>query len=122
MINYDVHRGVSVKNDRMGSTLTLTDADADDSGNYTCSPYNVRPSSVVVHVLSKGNSAEAVQNKDKNNGKNLQLKDNDNAPPSAAVQSNGCGGGRSSFERLAALLAAVTMSLAVVVNSRCDTM
>ena len=62
MINYDSDRGVSVKNDNEGSTLLLENASAvADSGNYTCSPYNIRPSWVVVHVLGKGNSAAAVQ-------------------------------------------------------------
>ena len=62
MINYDSDRGVSVKNDAEGSTLILENASGvADSGNYTCSPYNIRPSWVVVHVLSKGNSAAAVQ-------------------------------------------------------------
>ena len=62
MINYDSDRGVSVKNDDEGSTLILENASAvADPGNYTCSPYNIRPSWVVVHVLSKGNSAAAVQ-------------------------------------------------------------
>ena len=62
MINYDTDRGVSVTNDAEGSTLTVENASAAaDSGNYTCSPYNIRPSWVVVHVLSKGNSAAAVQ-------------------------------------------------------------
>ena len=76
MINYDSDRGVVVSNDKMGSTLTLKRALVGDSGNYTCSPYNIRPSSVTVHVLSEGNSAAAVQN-------------GENPPPSAAVQSNG---------------------------------
>ena len=62
MINYDSDRGVSVKNDDEGSTLILENASAvADPGNYTCSPYNIRPSWVIVHVLSKGNSAAAVQ-------------------------------------------------------------
>ena len=75
MINYDKERGVEVSNDDLGSTLTLKRALVKDSGNYTCSPYNIKPSSVTVHVLSEGNSAAAVQNGE--------------TPPSAAVQSSG---------------------------------
>ena len=77
MINYDSDRGVSVTNDHTSSSLTLTNASTKDSGNYTCSPYSIRPSSVLVHVLSEGKSAAAVQT------------DGENSPPSAAVQSNG---------------------------------
>ena len=61
MINYDLDRGVTVTDDKDGSTLTLENAAATDSGNYSCSPYNIRPSWVVVHVLIEGNSAAAVQ-------------------------------------------------------------
>ena len=67
MINYDKERGIKVTKDSTGSTLTLSSAHSEDSGNYTCSPYNIRAASVLVHVLSEGNSAAAVQNEqDKN--------------------------------------------------------
>ena len=67
MINYDKERGIKVTKDSSGSTLTLNSAHSQDSGNYTCSPYNIRAASVLVHVLSEGNSAAAVQNEqDKN--------------------------------------------------------
>jgi len=59
MINYDTHRQVRVSKDRGGSILTLVKATDDDSGNYTCSPYNVRPDSVSVHVLKETGPAEA---------------------------------------------------------------
>ena len=61
MINYDSDRGVTVTDDKDGSTLTLENAVATDSGNYSCSPYNIRPSWVVVHVLTESNSAAAIQ-------------------------------------------------------------
>ena len=66
MINYDKHRLVMVTKDRTGSTLTIKNASSEtDSGNYTCSPDKVRPASVMVHVLRKGNSAAAVQNNER---------------------------------------------------------
>ena len=66
MINYDNHRLVMVTKDRTGSTLTIQNASSEtDSGNYTCSPDKVRPASVTVHVLRRGNSAAAVQNNER---------------------------------------------------------
>ena len=53
MINYDTHRLVQVTKNRASSVLTLVNASLADSGNYTCSPYNVRPDSVSVHVLNQ---------------------------------------------------------------------
>jgi hypothetical protein len=98
MINYDADRGVRVANDQIGSTLTLENARADaDSGNYTCSPYNIRPSSVIVHVLGEGNSAAAVQNSNDGSEPLSALPGVSGVagsggaarqPPSAAVQSN----------------------------------
>ena len=87
MINYDADRGISVSSDENGSTLTLTSASTSDSGNYTCSPYNIRPSSVMVHVLSSGEAVEQTGNKvvevrEKSGGRSSN-------PPSAAVHSNG---------------------------------
>ena len=92
MINYDSERGVSVTKDSSGSTLSLTVARTEDSGNYTCTPYNIRPASVLVHVLSRGNSAAAVQNEQDQNDKPVIRSNNNNgpaSPPSAAVQSSG---------------------------------
>ena len=85
MINYDSERGVSVTKDSSGSTLSLKIARTEDSGNYTCSPYNIRPASVLVHVLSEGNSAAAVQNEQDQISKSAERI---NSPPSAAVQSS----------------------------------
>ena len=94
MINYDSDRGVSVTKDSSGSTLSLTVARTEDSGNYTCTPYNIRPASVLVHVLSRGNSAAAVQNEQDQNVIKPVIRNNKNnngpaSPPSAAVQSSG---------------------------------
>ena len=99
MINYDTERGIKVTKDSSGSTLTLNSAHSEDSGNYTCSPYNIRPASVLVHVLSEGNSAAAVQNEDKNkmatdsvglNERPAQAASvTERTPPSAAVHSGG---------------------------------
>ena len=94
MINYDVDRGVTVSEEKMGSSLTLAHATPTDSGNYTCSPYNVRPSSVTVHVLSQGNSAAAVQNGKDSGATKIVSTDGKSSsaggdtPPSAAVQSS----------------------------------
>ena len=102
MINYDTERGIKVTKDSSGSTLTLNSAHSDDSGNYTCSPYNIRPASVLVHVLSEGNSAAAVQNEGQQQDKNKMATDSglnerpaqaasvtERTPPSAAVHSGG---------------------------------
>lgn len=82
MINYDSERGITVTKDGTGSTMTLSHAEPGDSGNYTCSPYNIRAASVMVHVLSEGNSAAAVQNNESEKTKQNQQ------PPSAAVHSS----------------------------------
>ena len=97
MINYDQERGIQVTKDSKGSTLTLSSAHREDSGNYTCSPYNIRAASVLVHVLSEGNSAAAVQNEqDKNQMSQNQQQQSraahaasatERTPPSAAVHS-----------------------------------
>ena len=62
MINYDTDRGVIVTEDKTGSTMSLKNASSGDSGNYTCVPYNIRAASVLVHVLSEGNSAAQLSN------------------------------------------------------------
>ena len=64
MINYDTHRLVQVTKDRSSSVLTLVNASDSDSGNYTCSPYNVRPDSVSVHVLKETEGPAATVHKD----------------------------------------------------------
>ena len=96
MINYDKERGIKVTKDSTGSTLTLSSAHSEDSGNYTCSPYNIRAASVLVHVLSEGNSAAAVQNEQDKDSKMSQNKKarkagssavTERTPPSAAVHS-----------------------------------
>ena len=104
MINYDSDRGVSVKNDNFGSTLSIANATPAASGNYTCSPYNIRPSHVIVHVLNEGNSAEAVQN--------VKGEESEGSPPpSAAVQSNA---GHKNMWTLSLVL--VVMSVALVIS------
>ena len=61
MINYDKHRLVMVTKDRTGSTLTIQNASSEtDSGNYTCSPHNLRPDMVAVHILG-GNSESGLK-------------------------------------------------------------
>lgn len=109
MINYDKHRLVMVTKDRTGSTLTIQNASSEtDSGNYTCSPDKVKPASVTVHVLRRGNSAAAVQNNERSSSSirmgsgsmepsvegddnskthSIRQKNTQNALPSAAVQS-----------------------------------
>lgn len=111
MINYDSYRGVSVTKDVSGSTLTLNSATQADSGNYTCSPYNIRPSSVMVHVLSEGNSAAAVQNSDNSKSSidgSTSTKGSSSsdraAPPSAAVQSSSASAYRLTSQQLLSTL------------------
>ncbi|KAI4466554.1 defective proboscis extension response dpr -related [Holotrichia oblita] len=50
MINYD--EGVKVTMDRTSSVLLVPETDKSHNGNYTCSPSNVVPSSINVHVLN----------------------------------------------------------------------
>ena len=107
MINYDTDRGIKVTKDGTSSTLTLNRAGTIDSGNYTCSPYNIRAASVLVHVLSEGNSAAAVQNnnnqettKTKNIKDNNKSGNNNQAPPSAAVHSSSAMGASVSVKQV----------------------
>ena len=59
MVNHDVNFHVTFGADY--STLAVLAAGRVDSGNYTCSPHNLAPASVVVHVLAEGsNSAAAI--------------------------------------------------------------
>lgn len=50
MINYDP--GVIVKKAKSSSVLQLEEADKTHNGNYTCSPSNAVPGSIIVHVLN----------------------------------------------------------------------
>ena len=119
MINYDTGRGVTVKNDRTGSTLVIGRAvSPSDGGNYTCSPYNVRPSSVVVHVVGadtdKGKGGEeggGGAGGPADQAVHTGGKAND-TPPSAAVQSNRAG------ERVSGERPLVMAVLVVVVAGR----
>ena len=52
MINYEGAPGVKVMSDAASSTLIIERAQSVHSGNYSCVPYNVNPSSVVVHILN----------------------------------------------------------------------
>ena len=51
MINYEGALGVSVQGDATSSTLIVGKAHSLHSGNYSCVPSNVRPASVLVHIL-----------------------------------------------------------------------
>ena len=65
MINHDHDRDQQVEIHPTHSTLTLPHVDSRDSGNYTCSPHNLSPSSVVVHILDEdSNSAAAIHTED----------------------------------------------------------
>lgn len=52
MINYEGANGVKVISDAVSSTLIIEKAQSIHSGNYSCVPYNVNPSSVIVHILN----------------------------------------------------------------------
>ena len=52
MINYEGAAGVKVISDAASSTLIIERAQSVHSGNYSCVPYNVNPSSVIVHILN----------------------------------------------------------------------
>jgi hypothetical protein len=55
MINYEGAAGVKVISDAASSTLIIERAQSVHSGNYSCVPYNVNPSSVIVHILNGKN-------------------------------------------------------------------
>jgi len=63
MINFDTERGIAVKEDETGSTLTINNVSVDDSGNYSCQPRDMRPDSVVVTILSEKQAPDALQDK-----------------------------------------------------------
>ena len=65
MINYDKERGVTVTKDKTGSTMFLKNAIPANSGNYTCKPNNIPAASVLVHVLTEGNSAAQLRSSGK---------------------------------------------------------
>ena len=65
MINYDTERGVTVTKDKTGSTMSLKNAVPANSGNYTCKPNNIPSASVLVHVLTEGNSAAQLKSSGK---------------------------------------------------------
>ena len=52
MISYEGAQGVTVLGDATSSTLIIERAQSSNSGNYSCAPSNIHPSSVVVHILN----------------------------------------------------------------------
>lgn len=54
VVNYSQRGGISVVTDKQTrtSTLLISRAQPEDSGNYTCSPSSSDPASVLVHVLN----------------------------------------------------------------------
>lgn len=56
VLNYD-RNAIDISMERMGTdttvgTLVIYHARLEDSGNYTCSPSNLDPASVILHVLN----------------------------------------------------------------------
>lgn len=62
MINYEGAAGVKVISDAASSTLIIERAQSVHSGNYSCVPYNVNPSSVIVHILNGMNPVRNARN------------------------------------------------------------
>jgi len=60
MISYEGAQGVTVLGDATSSTLIIERAQSSNSGNYSCAPSNIHPSSVVVHILN-GEKPAAMQ-------------------------------------------------------------
>ncbi|CAB4063284.1 unnamed protein product [Lepeophtheirus salmonis] len=89
MIAFNADHGVEVINENDSSTLYLRrPAVKADSGNYTCHPYNIRPASVLVHIIdepqpSGRDSAPLKPSKGKPEKGSMR------PPPSAAVLSSG---------------------------------
>lgn len=55
VINYDSPRGISVhteKAQRTTSKLLISNAQPNDSGNYSCVPSNAEPAAIALHVLN----------------------------------------------------------------------
>jgi len=63
MINFDTNRGIAVKEDESGSTITINNVSVTDSGNYSCQPQDMKPDSVVVTILSERQAPDALQDK-----------------------------------------------------------
>ncbi|XP_015593683.1 neural cell adhesion molecule 2 [Cephus cinctus] len=61
MINYDDESGVTVKATKNGSTLLVEKTKSNHGGNYTCSPSNARPVSVMIHVIEEEEKPAAMQ-------------------------------------------------------------
>lgn len=60
MINYEGALGVTVLGDAASSTLIIGKAQSLHSGNYSCVPSNVRPASVIVHILNGNIKLESI--------------------------------------------------------------
>lgn len=72
MINFD--KGISVKEDEAGSTLTMVNVSVAHSGNYSCQPRDLRPDSVLVTILSERQNPDALQDKTTNTSKQIKIK------------------------------------------------
>lgn len=59
MINHDLDRGQSLTIFETHTVLSLPEVKAGDSGNFTCAPANLRPASVLVHILDENGAKEA---------------------------------------------------------------
>lgn len=60
VINYDAQRGISVVTEKLPKTLSrllITNAQPQDSGNYSCVPSNADRADITVHVLDGENPA-----------------------------------------------------------------
>nr|XP_027196572.1 uncharacterized protein LOC113791052 [Dermatophagoides pteronyssinus] len=81
VINYGSPRGIKVHTEKSAQTISkliILKAQANDSGNYSCTPSNAEPAHIAVHVQNNANPAASIQHgkrsasREYNNGNGCQ--------------------------------------------------
>ncbi|KAH7642999.1 hemicentin-1-like [Dermatophagoides farinae] len=64
VINYGSPRGIKVHTEKSAQTISkliILKAQANDSGNYSCTPSNAEPAHIAVHIQNNANPAASIQ-------------------------------------------------------------